>query len=83
MKGKIRFDFFYFLFLGNTWIQEMVYLICNEADCASAEAKAMLERVMLLESSIPGLGRTIDKTLSLKGKERLMSTHLTYKYDSL
>lgn len=67
--------------LGTTWLQEITYLVCNDADTAKATQSHLYERFPFVEATMSQTGMDgkdvtqLDYVLSLPSP-RLIKTHL-------
>ena len=57
---------------GTTWLQEIVFLICNDCDFEKAKSKSIEERVPFIEYPMPG----IEFIKKMPERPRLIKTHL-------
>lgn len=65
-------------YTGTTWLQEIVWLIENEADIDRAAETPIMSRCPLMELQIPGKAANLDE-LSKKPSPRVMNTHLRHE----
>lgn len=60
-----------YVFLGTTWVQELVFLIQNDCDFETAKSKTIEERSPFFEYPSPGLN--VIKNMK---STRIIKTHL-------
>ncbi|XP_014665737.1 PREDICTED: sulfotransferase family cytosolic 1B member 1-like, partial [Priapulus caudatus] len=58
---------------GTTWTQEIVWLVCNEADTEMAKTTNLEDRFPCLELPVPGI-----KTIAKSPSPRFIKTHLPH-----
>ncbi len=63
-------------FTGNTWLQDMTWLIMNNGDTEGATAEAIMDRVPLIEAA-PG-GRVLVDIVASREPPRLINSHLAF-----
>ena len=68
-----------FNFPGNTWMQELVFLIMTNGDVEAAMKSTTWERVPFLEVTLPGQTSGYD-TIMKRQSPRLIATHLHFKF---
>ena len=68
-----------FTVAGTTWVQEIVYLLKNNADTETAKSLDINDRFPLLEITLPGQRPSVDYAASMEGL-RLLKSHSQPRY---
>ncbi len=70
---------------GTTWLMEIAYLVCNNADIISARSRHLYERAPFIEATMPQTGSTGEPIVQFdyilrQPPPRVLKTHLGLKF---
>ena len=55
-----------FIFTGTTWVQELIWLVCNKGDMSKAHSVPLEERFPYMEFSVDGVTSGLDLVSELQ-----------------